>query len=351
MKDCAKDVLAFHDEKATLPQTERTNMRDRRESSRDRIKSGLITNEEPAPQEFIKQGSYAMLTMVQDGANDYDIDDGVYFSQASLQGPNGGDKTARNARVMICDALSGDKRFSIEPEVKKNCVRVFYQAGYHVDFPVYRIRDDNDEYELASGSDWVASRAADVEDWFKKANRSLSPDETNGRQYRRIVRFLKKFAKSRESWKSQIASGFAITILAKENYNPNNDREDTALRDTMRAMHDRLVYNLEVAHPVTSGAMVTNGPDDSKMKFLRDKLSWALDELEILDETDCTKKNALKAWDKVFGTDFFIGRYNEEDDADNRATNAACLANLVSSKSDPGAVDKKGGGRWGQGSA
>lgn len=347
MRDCAKDVLAFHDEKVTLKKPEQDNMRGRRDATRTRLKTQLQKEEKPLPKEFIKQGSYAMLTMVQDDGNDYDIDDGVYFTQASLKGPNGGDKTARDARQMICDALKGDDRFSQDPEVKKNCVRIFYKAGYHIDLPVYRIRDDDEDYELASGSYWVHSRAADVEEWFKNANQELSPDETNGRQFRRMVRLLKKFAKSRESWKPLIASGFSITILAKEKYVADKDKEDRSLRETMRGIYNRLLFNLEVDHPVTRGAKVTKGPDDAKMKFFRDKLEWALKELEVLDETDCTKKQALKAWDKVFNTEFFSGRYKEEDDKGNGGKNAAILANLVATKEDPGVTDKRGPGRWG----
>lgn len=347
MRDCAKDVLAFHDEKVTLKKPEQDNMRGRRNATRTRLKTQLQKEEKPLPKEFIKQGSYAMLTMVQDDGNDYDIDDGVYFTQASLKGPNGGDKTARDARQMICDVLKGDDRFSQDPEVKKNCIRVFYKAGYHIDLPAYRIRDDDEDYELASGSDWVHSRAADVEEWFKKANQELSPDETNGRQFRRMVRLIKKFAKSRESWKPLIASGFSITILAKEKYVADKDKEDWSLRETMRGIYNRLLFNLEVDHPVTRGAKVTKGPDDAKMKFFRDKLEWALKELEVLDETDCTKKQALKAWDKVFNTEFFSGRYKEEDDKGNGGKNAAILANLVATKEDPGVTDKRGPGRWG----
>lgn len=347
MRDCAKDVLAFHDEKVTLKKPEQDNMRGRRDATRTRLKTQLQKEGKPLPKEFIKQGSYAMLTMVQDDGNDYDIDDGVYFTQASLKGPNGGDKAARVARQMICEALKGDDRFSQEPEVKKNCVRVFYTAGYHIDLPVYRIRDDDEDYELASGSDWVHSRAADVEDWFNKANQELSPDETNGRQFRRMVRLLKKFAKSRESWKPLIASGFSITILAKEKYVADKDKEDWSLRETMRGIYNRLLFNLEVDHPVTPGAKVTNGPDDVKMRFFRDKLEWALKELEVLDETDCTPKKALKAWDKVFNTEFFSGRYKEEDDKGDGGKNAAILANLIATKKDPGVTDKRGPGRWG----
>ena len=41
MHDCADDVIAYHDEEVTLPQTERTAMRDRRNANRDRLKDGL----------------------------------------------------------------------------------------------------------------------------------------------------------------------------------------------------------------------------------------------------------------------------------------------------------------------
>jgi hypothetical protein len=342
MKDCSKDILAYHDDKVTLPQSERTNMRDRRKANRERLKTRLKATDKPLPQEFIKQGSYAMMTMVQDANNDYDIDDGVYFTQESLKGPNGGNMAAKDARQMVCDALA-DQRFKTQPVVKKNCVRIFYDDGYHVDMPVYRITDDSGDYELAS-SDWIHSRAAAVEEWFNTANISKSPDETNGRQFRRIVRMLKKFAKSRDSWKSQTTSGFAITILAEEKYVDNKDREDTALRDTMQAIYNRLYWNLEVDHPVTPDAKVTKGADDAKMKFFRDKLKDALDNLAVLDKSDCTREQALKAWDKVFGTDFFVGRYDKKDE--NRAAESAIFTGLISTKSDPVAVDKRGEQRF-----
>ena len=347
MHDCSKDVLAFHNDKVTLKKNQQDNMRERRDATRTRLKSQLQKGEKPLPKEFIKQGSYAMRTMVQDDGNDYDIDDGVYFTQDSLKGPNGGDKAARDARQMVCDALGDDDRFSREPEVKTNCVRVFYKAGYHVDLPIYRIRDDDEDYELASGSNWVHSRAADVEEWFRKANQELSPDENNGRQFRRMVRLLKKFAKSRESWKPQTTSGFSITILAKEKYVSDKDREDWALRETMRGIYNRLLLNLEVDHPVTLGAKVTKGPDDAKMRFFRDKLEWALKELEVLDDSDCTREKALKAWDKVFGTDFFSGRQNGNGENGDGGKNAAILANLVATKGSPGITEKRGPGRWG----
>lgn len=308
MFNCSDDVIAFHDEKVTLPQDERTAMRKRRDANRDRLKSRLKEQNKPIPKEFIKQGSYAMLTMVQDPDNDYDIDDGVYFTQASLKKADGTDRSPGEAKQMVCDALQDD-RFNKKPKVKKSCVRIFYEEGYHVDMPVYRIRTSDGKYELASDDGWIVSNAADAEDWFNKTNKNKSPDiGTNGGQFRRTVRFLKKFARSRRDWKSNVAPGFTITKLVEEKYVANTGREDKALRDCMQSICDRLVLNLEVRHPVTTGTMLTSGPDDAGTKFLRDKLKTALADLKVLDDAKCTRKQALAAWDKVFNTDFFSKR-------------------------------------------
>lgn len=345
MHDCSKDVTAFHKSKVTLPGTEQDKMKDRRNANRDRLKLRLAEKELPAPKLIIKQGSYAMKTMVQEDNNDYDIDDGVYFTQESLKGPNGGDKAARDARQMVCDVLI-DSRFKQVPEVRTNCVRIFYDDGSHVDMPVYRIRTDDGDYELASASDWKHSRAADVEKWFKDANDSKSPADKN-HQFRHIVRLLKKFARSRASWKPLIISGFAITVLTKEQYSPNSSRDDKSLRDTMQNIYNRLQYDLEIKHPVTPDTMVTKGSDDAKVKFFREKLKDALKTLEVLDKPDCTHKEALKAWDSVFYTDgFFETRYNGEDE-EKDAKDAKLFAGLISVKKDPELTDKRGEGRFG----
>lgn len=346
MCDCSKDVLAFHDEKVTLPQDERTEMRKRRDANRDRLKTRLKEGGKPLPQEFIKQGSYAMHTMVQDPDNDYDIDDGVYFTEASLKKSDSTDMSPTEAKQMVCDALQ-DKRFDKKPKVMKSCVRIFYEGGYHVDMPVYRIRTSDGKYELASDDGWTVSRAADTEDWFNKTNKDKSPDlGTNGGQFRRNVRLLKKFARSRRNWKDDIATGFTITKLAEECFVANTAREDKALRDCMQRIHDRLLTNLEVQHPVTPGAMLTSGPDDSTTLFLRTKLADAMGDLQVLDDSKCTSKQAAKAWDKVFNTDFFSVCQVATEKAALTEHNTNVLAGLIATKSEPRLTEKHGGGRF-----
>jgi hypothetical protein len=341
MYDCNDDVLAFHNDKVTLTQPLRTAMRDRRNANRKRLKDRLKESSLPLPQQFIKQGSYAMLSMVQDDDNDYDIDDGVYFAEEDLKDGDGNPFSPEATRQLVCDALKDD-RFKKQPKVLKNCVRIYYDEGYHVDMPIYRIRKIDGEYELASGDRWTVSRAADVEKWFYATNEAKSPDTENGRQFRRIVRDAKKFARSRNAWKDEIASGFAITKLAEECYVPDERREDVALRETMRSMFKRLLGSLEIWHPTTPGVRLTEA-DDPGAAFLRDKLSDALENLKVLDNQACTSKQARKAWDEVFNTDFFSAR---ELNKGVTPSNVKVVSNLLSKQPNPRPVDKQGGGRF-----
>lgn len=359
MLDLSKDVLGYHDDKVTLPDADRTNMRERRNSNRTRLKNGLAKASKPAPAKFKSQGSYAMKTMTQHDDNAYDIDDGVYFRKEDLVGPRGGEMSALEARQMVRDAVD-DGSFKTPPEAKKNCVRVHYDAGYHVDLPVYRLvtttnafGQEEEHAELAS-SDWKRSDARDVTEWFDGENQRQSPDTTNGRQLRRITREIKKYARSRSSWESQILSGFGITKLVTEEYRPNADREDKALHDTMKAIRDRLKWNLVVKHPVTDGDTITKGNDDPKARFLRDKLTEAIDNLAPLFEPDCTREKGLKCWDKVFNTDYFIGRLekvatNESTAATGTGPTILTSGMLKAGASVPAvqdAVRKEGGGRY-----
>ena len=363
--NCHDDILAYQNEKVTLPKVEQDEMRDRRNTNRQRLKDGLKRDGEPAPTGFQSQGSYAHRTMVQHKERDYDIDDGVYFWKDDLKGPNGGDKTAGQAKEMVRKALH-DERFNRPPEVRTNCVRVYYNAGYHVDVPVYRKvkttniwGEEEVHYEIAS-SDWKRSDPAEVNRWFKRENERQSPDATNGRQLRRDVRLNKAFARSRESWRPRIASGFMITtLIVNECYRANAAREDKALYNTMVAMRDRLNWDLEIKHPTVEGEMLTSGPDDARTKFLREKLDWAIGELGVLFDPGCTREQALKAWDKVFNTTFFSERLEDEKATEQKSegagTAAAALgagvaaALLIKGAEQAAAeepVDKRGGGRY-----
>ena len=356
MKNCHEDMITYHDEAVTLPDKERTEMRDRRNTNRRRLKSGLKRDDEPTPIDCRSQGSYPMRTMVQQPDKDYDIDDGIYFDKEKLKGPQGGDKSVSDAKEMVRKSLHDDS-FKRPPEKLKNCVRVYYDEGYHMDVPVYRQMTETDiwgeketYYELAS-TDWERSDPLSVTDWFLSANKDQSPDTENGGQLRRIVRLLKAFARSRPSWQDRVATGFMITKLVVERYRANADYEDKALHNTMVAIRDRLEWDLEIEHPVVESEMLTKGPDDSRTKFLLEKLDWAIGKLAVLLDSGCTREQALKAWDQVFNTTFFIERLadDEAEDPESESAGAATAALLIKGAEKAAAkepVDKSGGGRY-----
>ena len=347
MIDCAKDVRAYHDQAINLPKVEQEQMRDRRNANRRRVRKGLTKADKPKPLEFVKQGSYAMKTMIRDPDNDYDIDDGVYFRKEDLVGERGAEMTSLQARQMVRDAVD-DGKFKLAPEVRSNCVRVLYKPGYHVDLPVYRrvvtptvFLGDVVHYELAASTGWKRSDARDVSKWYED-ERTKSAD---GQQLRRINRSQKKYARSRQSWRAGILSGFGISVLVVECFR-HHDREDRALYDTMVAIRDRLEWNLQVAHPVTPGDYITSGVDDARARSFRDKLTDAIDALQPLFRSNCTRERALKCWDKVFATTFFSERFEDEKRASMAAPAIITSGALLSSTSTAAAAVNSAGGRY-----
>ena len=334
MKDCSIEMTGYYDEEVALSSASRTQMREHRDANRKRLRNGLSKAGKPLPKNFHSQGSYAMKTMVQHNDKKYDIDDGVYFDKDQLVGDRGGEMTGLAVRQMVRDAVD-DGSFTRIPEVRKHCVRVYYQAGYHVDLPIYRKVDEKNwlgnvvsHYELAS-STWKRSDARDVTKWFEEQNSVLSPDNDND-QMRRICRYLKKFAHSRPSWSSQVTTGFVITKLVTENLKAIAGRDDEALLQTMKSIRNRLNWNLEVSHPVTPDTKISKGSDDPKVAFFRDKLSDAIGWLEPLDSSTCAKDEALKAWDKVFNTDYFLA-HDATEEPGSEAKSASWLGAAMAS--------------------
>jgi hypothetical protein len=313
MRDCHLQVAKYQRDQVRLSNDSRKDIFAKAKTNRKRLKDGLAANDDPTPIGQRTQGSYAMRTMIVEEGEDYDIDDGVYFRKDDLAGPNGGDKTPLAAREMVCNALLGDDRFKEDPKALKNCVRIYYKAGYHIDVPVYRhvvVKDawtgeESDHYELAS-SIWKRSDALAVTTWFRDFNKdncaNASKDGDKG-QFVEVVRLLKAFARSRTSWKGRISNGFVISKLAADQWAEVVNRDDEALRNLAKAIRDKLSWTQAVKHPVLDENIIEDG--NAKAKFLHDKLEEKLKHLDLLDEWDCDHAKAMSAWDNFFNTDWF----------------------------------------------
>lgn len=317
--DCNKEMKGYHAGEVNLSNEDQTEMRSRRESGRTRLKNGLTKTDHPLPKEFSSQGSYAMRTMVQDDACDYDIDDGVYFDKEDLKDADGNYLDARDARMRVRKGLK-DNRLAYDAVVKTNCVRQPYPDGYHIDIPVYRTIRSKDiwgnevvEYEMASGGDWVKSDARKVTRWYNDAVGSeLKMGQSDTSQLRRITKLTKKMARSRTTWKKKTTSGICISKLIVDHFVARPDRDDDALRDTWKAIKSQLFFSQRIGHPVYTDKNLAEEGDESVV-FFRDCLDDALETLKVLDQYDCTRKTAGDAWDKVFNTDYFSTQIAKDD--------------------------------------
>lgn len=336
MRNTNDQLRRFHTDCVWMDRAGRRDILGKAKSNRRRLRNGLERDGKPAPVGSATQGSYAMRTMIQNDEGDFDIDDGVYFTKESLVGPNGGEISAYAARQMVCDALQ-DNRFKDRPEVRNNCVRIYYAAPskHHVDVPVYRrIRVKNpftgeatDTYELAS-SVWKKSDALSVTKWFKGENKDKCTDYSNDGdkgQFVRVVRMAKAFARSRPHWKGKIAGGFALSRLVSDHFVERVDRDDIAFRDALRAIHGRLGWMTWVQHPTLDEKILPL--DSAKSKFLRKKLGDKLPLLDVLDDPRCTHDEAMKAWDDFFYSDWFSNQPDpdDEDELDKKTSGPAII--------------------------
>lgn len=342
MIDCAKDLRRYHDDQVTLSVPQQTKMRERRDINRQRLKAGLAAAGKPQPYLIASQGSYAMKTMVQSPVADIDIDDGVYFEAPQLVGAQGAAMSALQVRQMLASALADQSaNFNKQPEVRENCVRVFYADGYHIDVPGYRRTAPaglltEERLELAS-VEWKSADARAVTDWFEKEVKRLSPADDDD-QLRRVVRFLKKFVRNRPGWKGRVASGFCITKLVTERFSPYSGRDDLALRQTASAIYRRLLESTIVRHPIIDET-ITSGDPDPKTTYFMDRLAENLRHLEILDVSTCSRPDARKVWDIFFATDWFS---NLPDDSGSKGPSGSGGPYIISGGTPP-AVEKKGG--------
>ncbi len=321
MKDCNKDIIDYHQDEVKLKSTQRNSLKNRRDVNRSRLKKGLIKNEDPVPDDNVRQGSDAHGTTIQEPCNGYDIDDGVVFLKEDLIGKQGGDKTPMDAKKMVRNAVD-DGSFKTPPEIKTNCIRVHYDDGPHVDIPVYRKQvtaNGSELHELAS-SVWRESDPKGVNDWFQDCLNARC--ESGKPQMRSLIRLFKAYCKCRPSY--SLPSGFILSVLADERYSVFNDRLDKAFRDLMISFRERLNFDLSVQHPVVNEKLAET--NDPACKKFRELLSTSIVDLAELDRKNCKRSQALKVWKKIFnGTTYFDDSISDAE-AEEKKSAAACVA-------------------------
>lgn len=338
MYDYNNQLTSYQSDKVNISEKSgiRGKLRGHREANQNRLKTNL-PKEKPI-QWFQKQGSYAHRTMIQMSDNDYDIDDGAVFKKEDLVNREGNAMSALDVRDMVLAALQ-DPKFKKAPERLKNCVRVYYNEGHHVDVPAFRVSEDfwgREKIEIAS-SDWRESNPKQINKWFDdKVSAFKENRDGKGDQFRRMIRLLKRFARSRPSW--NMPSGLILTMLTAEKM-PNYERDDECFYYLLQNLHYRLRTDLRVYNAADSSEELTKTSEDANMVTLRDRVAEALEKLAILHDDKCTQSDARSAWDWVFKSDGYF------DDFDGSKKNGSTFSIASNTPTKP--VDPQGGGRFG----
>jgi hypothetical protein len=164
------------------------------------------------------QGSFSLYTALNPiDDNEVDTDDGLYLRHLSDDESTW--PKPQDAHQLITDALEGHTQNGCES--KTSCVRVLYRNFYHLDIPVYIMKDGYAYLAQTKLNDWQHSDSKDFRDWFYQ-NRT-------DKQASRIVRYLKAW----RDYRNFKFTSIELTILAIENFSLQEDRDDLSLLYTL----------------------------------------------------------------------------------------------------------------------
>lgn len=300
-------------------------------SKRDILINKLKADEDLPSFTVINQGSYAMYTGVKPLDNkDYDIDVGLRFNV------NKDDYKPLELKEKVYEILKDHTDYGAE--IKQPCVTVTYKKngniGYHVDLVVYAYEDKSDtnsQMYLArgkSGSEpenkkWEESDPMGLKDEIM----GKFDDEGEREQYRRIIRYLKR-------WKNKVFKsngnseppGIGITLLAYEKFEPKYKIADNVslskqyndldaliyLVQQIKSMflyqtykNNRFLYRIKLNLPVTPKTDVFFKMTDIQMTDFKDEIEKLLNNLnEVKNEAEVVEQ--CKKLKDIFGDDFEV---------------------------------------------
>lgn len=314
---CQKQFFDFH-EKIKLTE-ENEVLREKRDIIVERIEKNIPENAKKFT--IFNQGSYAMNTGIQPLNSDYDIDVGLYFEMSK------DDATPIEAKQWVYDAV---KDHTKDVKFKNPCITVTYAAGYHVDITVYSAVNSDGKVYLAKGKPnsneenkkWEHSNPKDL---INTINGHLA-DENDRKQFRRVVRYLKRWKDIHFTSVNGKPSGIALTSCVYHWLTIQKDvdsfsgqttyRDLDALIGIVESMFTRFVSVIEVEdgevktyHRLSVQLPVAPYPDlfekmtNKQMKTFKEKLEALLDALNDA-KTKTDPVDAAEILQKQFGSDF-----------------------------------------------
>ena len=237
-----------------------------------------------------------MNTIINPIDGNYDIDDGVYFlfDEEPTQ-------AVTTFHKWIYDAVNGYT--NTPPSDKNTCIRVFFQAGHHIDLPIYYKVGDNSPMLGHKSKGWVSSDPKEFMDWFK------SKTDQSG-QLRRIIRYFKAW---KDNKKGELPSGLILTILVV-NHIKYNSRDDIALRDTLVEIKNSLDSNFCCYRPTTpTDEDLFKDFSQTRKDYFLDRLSSFVQSANEAIVSDDHQK-ASKKWESHLGNRFPVSLAEDKSD-------------------------------------
>ncbi|MEK8015431.1 MAG: nucleotidyltransferase [Candidatus Parabeggiatoa sp.] len=223
MAKLQKYFVQFHETIKLDNLDENKTLREKRDIVLDklseRLKMFFQDKSESTPTfDVFNQGSYAMGTGIQPVGGDYDIDVGLKFNISKEDYPD-----PTEVKQWVYDALSTHTQ---RVEFKRPCITVFYQRHdepiYHVDLAIYSESSYDGSLYIAKGkpnSDERIWEASDPKQLIELIS-NMFHDPEDGKQFRRIIRYLKRWKDVHFSSDGNGAPiGIGITVAAYHWFN------------------------------------------------------------------------------------------------------------------------------------
>lgn len=331
MADVQVHFDEFHEMIKLRRYEENHTLREKRDIIRRRLDERLPAvfarhREESPDYRILDQGSYAADTGVVPLKGDFDIDQGLYFDIDEDEW----DPVTLKQRVR--DALAGHTRGSggrAGVRIRRPCVTVQYHRSdapvYHVDIAVYADGSNfsNGLPRIAMGKEqsaeencgWEAADPRGLHDLITSAYR-----EDDGRQFRRVIRYLKRWKDLRFPAGGHAAPrGIALTVACYEHFEPTYRARDwpddlAALQEVVAGLlgHFRnrsgawffgSRWSVQIPLPVAPGTNLCEAMTPDQVDRFRTKL-LRLEEVLGRARRARTERRACEALQKVFGDAF-----------------------------------------------
>lgn len=304
-----QQFLSFCDKKR-LTSKKKEDLRKSRNAIREKIRVSFANKDRKKPN-FAGQGSYVIKTTIKPLDGEYDIDDGVYLNNIDTSKDISEWEKTETVHSWIYDAV---KEHTNETQSKARCVRVIYANDYHVDLPIYVIKNDVCYIAEKGDKQWHKSDPKAINDWFKDR------DNEERKKLRRLSIYLKAWKDFREfnNQSLKLIGGLQLTVLAEEYFCSSNDDEEMFFK-TVEKINNNLSLHPPLTNPIDKYADLFSVYSDGKIDTFKDEF----DSLYNKSKAAYDEKNNLesaKLWQKVFGDEFLLPEENKTQSTNNLNT-------------------------------